>query len=206
VAPQYASALGKQANCQTRVSLTPARGAVPVMVRLQLFLPDSWTADPERMPRAGVPCEFQAARSKPEIAIAENDRMCAAGLRFGTVLADAGYGLSARGLCWAVGIRRHQKVYPADVALVFPFSWRSGTEGRLCQRGAPTPDDGVGGLGRKGCWPIAFRRPSLTFQKRAHQPHRTRTAGLGAMAHQRQRQAPPTSERRFCRTQVTPSG
>jgi SRSO17 transposase len=132
VAPQYASVLGKQANCQTLVSLTLARGEVPAMVGLRLFLPESWTADPERMRRAGVPAEFQAARSKPEIAIAEIDRLRAAGLRFGTVLADAGYGLSApfrqtlseRGLRWAVGIPRHQKVYPADVALVFPVAGR----------------------------------------------------------------------------------
>src|SRR6202171_3077441 len=39
VAPQYASSLGKNANCQTLVSLTLARGEVPVMVTLRLFLP-----------------------------------------------------------------------------------------------------------------------------------------------------------------------
>src|SRR6476469_8256077 len=38
VAAQYASALGKTANCQTLVSLTLARGEVPVMVALRLFL------------------------------------------------------------------------------------------------------------------------------------------------------------------------
>ena len=32
VADQYASALGKTANCQTLVSLTLARGEVPVMI------------------------------------------------------------------------------------------------------------------------------------------------------------------------------
>lgn len=141
VAPQYASALGKQANCQTLVSLTLARGEVPVMVSLRLFLPENWTADPERMRRAGVPCEFQAARSKPEIAVEEIDRLRATGLRFGAVLADAGYGLSApfrqalsaRGLRWAVGIPRHQKVYHADVALVFPVAGR----GRPRQRHVP---------------------------------------------------------------------
>ena len=37
VAPQYASSLGKTANCQTLVSLTLARGEVPVMVALRLF-------------------------------------------------------------------------------------------------------------------------------------------------------------------------
>ena len=43
VAPQYASALGKTANCQTLVSLTLAQGEVPVPVSLRLFLPEAWT-------------------------------------------------------------------------------------------------------------------------------------------------------------------
>ena len=55
VAAQYASALGKTANCQTLVSLTLARGEVPVMVALRLFLPDSWTSDMSRLKRARVP-------------------------------------------------------------------------------------------------------------------------------------------------------
>ena len=95
VAAQYASALGKTANCQTLVSLTLARGEVPVTVALRLFLPESWTSDRARLKRAGVPTEHLAARTKPEIALAEIDRMTAAGVRFGCVLADAGYGLSA---------------------------------------------------------------------------------------------------------------
>src|SRR6202007_2087158 len=55
VAPQYCSALGKIANCQTLVSLTLARREVPIMVALRLFLPESWTSDPSRLKRAGVP-------------------------------------------------------------------------------------------------------------------------------------------------------
>jgi SRSO17 transposase len=62
----------------------------------------------------------------------EIDRVLAAGVRFGAVLADAGYGLSApfrqgldaRGLKWAVGIPKHQKVYPSGVKLVFPVAGR----------------------------------------------------------------------------------
>ena len=75
VAPQYASTLGKTANCQTLVSLTLARGEVPVMVALRLFLPENWTSDPVRLKRAGVPIEHRTARSKPEIALAEIDRV-----------------------------------------------------------------------------------------------------------------------------------
>jgi SRSO17 transposase len=141
VAAQYASALGKTANCQTLVSLTLARDEVPVMVGLRLFLPDSWTGDPACLKRAGVPVEHRSARSKPEIALAEIDRVIAAGVRFGCVLADAGYGLSApfrqglttRGLTWAVGIPGRQKVYPAHVKLIFPVAGR----GRPRQRHIP---------------------------------------------------------------------
>ena len=112
-----------------------ASGEVPVMVGLRLFLPESWTSDADRMARTRVPTDHQAFRSKPEIAIDEVDRMRAAGVRFGCVLADAGYGMSApfrhalseRGLQWAVGIPRHQKVYPGDVALSFRRRPRSPT-------------------------------------------------------------------------------
>ena len=132
VAPQYASTLGKTANCQTLVSLTLARREVPVMIALRLFVPESWTSDPTRMKRAGVPVEHRVARTKLEIALAEIDRVIAAGVRFGCVLADAGYGLSApfrqgltaRGLVWAVGILGRQKVYPAGVKLIFPIAGR----------------------------------------------------------------------------------
>ncbi len=55
VAAQYASMLGKRANCQTLVSLTLARGEVPVPVALRLFLPESWIGTPSRLLKAGVP-------------------------------------------------------------------------------------------------------------------------------------------------------
>jgi SRSO17 transposase len=132
VAPQYASVLGKTANCQSLVSCTLARGEVPVMVGLRLFLPESWTSDPVRMAKARVPSEHQVSKTKPEIALEEIDRLTAEGVHFGCVLADAGYGLSApfrqglseRGLVWAVGVGARQKVYPADVALIFPVAGR----------------------------------------------------------------------------------
>ena len=121
---QYCGELGKRANCQALVSLTLARGEVPVCVGLRLFLPEAWAGDPGRRQRAGVP-EDVAGRPKWRIALDEIDRVLAAGLRFGRVLADAEYGkaaefrrgLSERGLTWAVGIGPTQKVFPADVTL-----------------------------------------------------------------------------------------
>src|SRR5712672_2848786 len=86
------------------------------MLALRLFLPESWTSKPARLKRAGVPAEYRTARTKPEMALAEIDRVIAAGVRFGCVLAEAGYGMSApfrqgltaRKLAWAVGIPRRR--------------------------------------------------------------------------------------------------
>jgi SRSO17 transposase len=179
VAPQYASALGKTANCQTLVSLTLARREVPVMVGLRLFLPETWVDDPTRLERAGVPAEYRSARTKSEIALAELDRLIAAGVRFGTVVADAGYGvgaefrqaLSARGLAWAVGIPRHQKVYPRDVELVFPVAGR----GRPRKRHVPnrlsvTSEDAL----KQAKW------RTLTWRRGTKGPLKARFAALRA--------------------------
>jgi SRSO17 transposase len=142
VGPQYAGALGKKANCQSLVSLTLAKYEVPIPIVLRLFLPETWIKDPQRLQRAGVPEPFWAERSKPEIALTELRRIVQAGVSFGAVLADAGYGigapfrqaLSALGLVWAVGTVRIQKVYPADVQLVASTT----TRGR--PRKTPVPD------------------------------------------------------------------
>ena len=112
---QYCGQLGKQANCQALVSLTLAEREVPFPVGLRLFLPEAWTADPERCAAAGVPEDEVVARSKGAIALVELDWLLATGVQFGMVLADAGYsasaafrhGLSERDLTWAVGIPRN---------------------------------------------------------------------------------------------------
>ena len=95
VAPQYASSLGKNANCQTMVSVTLASREVPVMVGLRLFLPESWTGDPTRLAKARVPADRQAALTKPEIAIEEIDRVRTAGARFGCWRRRAAWARSA---------------------------------------------------------------------------------------------------------------
>ena len=153
VARQYCGALGKRANCQVLVSLTLARGEVPVPVGLRLFLPEAWAADPDRCARAGVPEEHRRALAKTDLALAEIDRVLAAGARFGRVVADAGYGMSAafrrglseRGLAWAVGVPKVQNVYPTTVELLLA----EGGHGAAAQ--APRAERGAGrGRGHAG--------------------------------------------------------
>jgi SRSO17 transposase len=127
VARQHRGRLGKRANCQVLVSLTLARGEVPVPLGLRLFLPEDWCTDAARRLTAGVP-EAITYRPKWKIALDEIDRVLASGARFGCVLADAEYGkaaefrhgLAERQLSFAVGILPTQKVYPADVTLRHP--------------------------------------------------------------------------------------
>jgi SRSO17 transposase len=133
VAHQYCGALGKQANCQCLVSLTLGRNDVFMPVCLRLYLPQAWTNEPTRCERAKVPATI-GYRPKWQIALDEIDRMRAAGLRFGSALADAGYGmcaefrhgLSERGLSWAVGILSTQNMYFEDVKVTMPPPKRTG--------------------------------------------------------------------------------
>jgi SRSO17 transposase len=134
VARQYCGELGKRANCQSLVTLTLARGEVPVPIWMRLFLPESWAEDAERCQRAGIPEEQWVHRPKWEIALQGLDEGRAVGVRFGSVGADAEYGkvpefrraLAERGLLYAVGLLPQQRVYPADVVLHPPVRKRAG--------------------------------------------------------------------------------
>ncbi len=145
VARQYCGVLGKRANCQVLVSLTLAQAEVPVPLALRLYLPEAWASDADRRARAKVPAAV-AFQTKGEIALVELDRVIAAGVRFGVVLADAGYGtaaefragLTARGLTWAVGTLGTQKVYPADVTLAPPAPREQGAMGRPPKHPVPS--------------------------------------------------------------------
>src|SRR5215213_1651357 len=214
VAPQYCGAVGKTANCQVLVSLTLARGEVPVPVGLRLFLPAEWTSEPERCAAAGGPDALRVAQSKPAIALAEIDRLVAAGLHFGCVLADAGYGsspefrrgLDERGLAWAAGVACTQLVYPATVRLRPSLT----PTGRPAKHPVPSP---ATLLGRCDAGEAALAAPHLAerhqgaargplrrspgacrrrpAQRRQHSPTRRRGLADRRMARQRRAQVLP---------------
>jgi SRSO17 transposase len=164
VARQYCGCLGKQASCQVLVSLTLARGEVPLPLGLRLFLPEAWANDLDRCAGAGVPDEHRRALAKAEIALEEIDRVTATGARFGRVLADAGYGTGAafrrgldeRGLLWAVGVLKVQNVYPAAVELRWPKAARGRPRKRPVPSEAPIPAEAM--LAKAAWRPISWRR------------------------------------------------
>jgi len=142
VGHQYCGQVGKNANCQVLVSVTLARDEVPVPVALRLFLPEAWVNDRKRRQRVGVPDGIDH-RPKWQIALDEIDRLRAAGVSFGDVLADAGFGnvrdfrngLTERRLTWAVGIQSTTAVYPIDVQARLP---RRKASGRPCIHPRPS--------------------------------------------------------------------
>ena len=55
VARQYTGTLGKVASCQVAVTLQFAAATQVAALDARLYLPESWTADRERLTKAGVP-------------------------------------------------------------------------------------------------------------------------------------------------------
>ena len=117
VGRQYCGVLGKQDNCQVAVSVSLANERMGLPVSWRLYLPEAWAEDAQRRAKAKVPAEV-SFRRKWEIAHDEIDRLMAAGIPPGIVLADAGYGmitefrrgLTQRGLTYAVGVLPEQGV------------------------------------------------------------------------------------------------
>jgi SRSO17 transposase len=88
---QYTGTTGKIDNCQLGVFVAYASSAGRALVDRELYLPRSWTDDPDRCRAAGVPDEVAFA-TKPQLGIVMLDRAHAAGLLTGWVTADEVYG------------------------------------------------------------------------------------------------------------------
>jgi SRSO17 transposase len=168
VAHQYCGQLGKSANCQALVSLTLACGEVPVPVALRLYLPKEWATNPARRLEAKVP-DTVVFRPKWRIALDEIEGVVRAGVKFGDVLADAGYGgcaafrqgLSALGLTWAVGVPATCRVYPRSVRVTVPAPTCATGRPPTLARVSAEPQSAkqiIASLGRKAFRSVQWRR------------------------------------------------
>ena len=134
VARQYSGTLGRTDNCQVATSVHLAGEKGSICVGMQLYLPEEWTNDVERLRAAGVPETIQFKR-KWEIAIDLLDRALGVGVRQRLALADAGYGdavafrdaLRERGLQYIVGVTSTHSVWPPGAT---PRKPKQGANGR----------------------------------------------------------------------------
>src|SRR5229473_6109413 len=127
VARQYSGTLGKTDNCQVAVSLHYAAPQGDYPLALRLYLPESWTSQPERMEAVHVPAAEQVPQTKGEIALQLLDQVRGEGLPHRGVVVDAGYGISVefrrgleeRGEQYVVGIAGQEVVFakPPDWAV-----------------------------------------------------------------------------------------
>ena len=156
VARQYCGRLGKVANCQAGMFLAYVSPLGRALVDKRLYLPESWTKDPERCAEAGVPEERRGYRSKTELALETLRRALELGhLRAGWVAADDAFGMSP-------------SLREGLVALGCATSWtcrRALWCGRR-NRSGPLRSTGDGvGLPSPGSWPDSGR----TMEERSNE-------------------------------------
>ena len=158
VARQYTGTLGKVASCQVAVTLQFATAKEVVGLDAQLYLPQAWADDADRMARAGVPVAV-GYQPKWQMALAMLRQAAGHGFR-GVVLADSLFGtvtefreqLAADGRTYCVGIDSTLKVVAADADLgPVPPAGRTGrppTRPAGVRAGAKSPSVKEWALGR----------------------------------------------------------
>jgi SRSO17 transposase len=118
---QYTGTAGRVENTQVAVYLVYATDAGHAVIDRELYLPRSWTNDPERLQAAGVPDEVGFA-TKPALAQAMIIRALDAGVPLAWVAGDEVYGanpglraaLEARGIGYVLAVACDDQV-PFDV-------------------------------------------------------------------------------------------
>jgi SRSO17 transposase len=88
---QYTGTAGRIENAQVAVYLTYAAARGHAMIDRELYLPRSWTTDPDRCERAGVPGDVEFL-TKPALATGMLTRALQAGVAARWVAADEVYG------------------------------------------------------------------------------------------------------------------
>jgi SRSO17 transposase len=119
VGRQYTGSAGKITNCQVGVFAAYVSTKGHAFIDRQLYLPQAWTGDPERLAAAHVPEDVTFA-TKPHIAVDMVERAIGAGVPFAWVAADSVYGVGEV----EMALRRAGKGYVLGVASTAQFlSW-----------------------------------------------------------------------------------
>lgn len=91
VSHQYCGAIGKQANCQVCVEIAVSDSEIAAPAAGQLYLPQKWFEDQERLRQAGVPNDM-IFKTKPQIAIELLKQLIRDSVEQAPVLGDSVYG------------------------------------------------------------------------------------------------------------------
>lgn len=121
-ARQWLGRLGKVDNGQVAVFTALTNGNCTIPIDERLYLPKSWTNDPQRCDKAGIPETHRKFKTKDELAVEMVQSALGKGIKFGWVGADAGYGkglgfckaIEAMGKCFVVDVHSDFRVYLED--------------------------------------------------------------------------------------------
>jgi len=128
VGRQWCGQLGKVDNCQVGVFTALACGSAVTLVGARLYLPESWTKDPERCKLAAIPGEHIVQKSKCDLALEEIFHARCNGIHFNWVGVDGGYGkepsflrsLHGAGEIFVADVHKDQCIYLEDPDPVIP--------------------------------------------------------------------------------------
>jgi SRSO17 transposase len=128
VARQYAGVIGKVENCQVGVYASLVWGSHSTLVNERLFLPKSWTSDPKRCEKAGIPEEKRTFKTKLELALEMIQADSEAGVEFSWIGGDGLYGhglelgnaLDNMGLTFLLDVHCNQQIYSVKPHLSVP--------------------------------------------------------------------------------------
>lgn len=109
---QYSGTAGRVENCQIGVFMSYASPQGYTFLDRELYLPKSWTSDPERCHKVGVPDELEFA-TKPQLARKMLERAFNAGVPAAWVTADEVYGGDRRLRLW---LEEQQQAYVMAVS------------------------------------------------------------------------------------------
>lgn len=111
-ARQWLGRLGKVDNGQVAVFGVLAKDRFTLPVDVRLYLPKSWTDDPKRCDKAGIPEEERIFRTKEVLALEIVSHARKSGLCYSWVGADAGYG---KGPAFCVALDRMGEQFVVDL-------------------------------------------------------------------------------------------
>jgi SRSO17 transposase len=128
VSRQWNGRLGKIDNCQVGVYAALCCRDQATLIDSRLFLPESWTNDPDRCVEAGVPEDQREHRKKAELALDMVQSARQNGIDFRWVGGDGFYGndpeflqqLDQRGEIFMIDIHKDQTVYLKDPTPYLP--------------------------------------------------------------------------------------
>jgi SRSO17 transposase len=111
-ARQWLGRLGKVDNGQVAVFGVLAKDRFTLPVDVRLYLPKSWTDDPKRCDKAGIPEDERIFRTKEVLALEIVSHARKSGLCYSWVGADAGYG---KGPAFCVALDRMGEQFVVDL-------------------------------------------------------------------------------------------